>query len=87
MEAVRITITPLPFSPPLLSPPPFRLNKTSLFFPAKNSFKICCKHSENETEPKQGGVSIGGGGSKTDEYNTAMKKLMMNPYEYHHEFG
>lgn len=25
--------------------------------------------------------------SKMDEYNVAMKRLMRNPYEYHHDLG
>ncbi|KAH6805520.1 dual specificity protein phosphatase family protein [Perilla frutescens var. frutescens] len=92
--------TPFSFSSPLL-PSPFQFQKTAIFFsspkqinrnPTKNSFKspkIRCKLSENEieaTHSKQG-ISIRGSNSKTEEYNIAMKKLMMNPFEYHHEFG
>ncbi|MCL7026729.1 hypothetical protein MKW94_010876 [Papaver nudicaule] len=32
-------------------------------------------------------ISSSSGGGKMDEYNTAMKKMMRNPYEYHHELG
>ncbi|KAL6640562.1 hypothetical protein ACP70R_021685 [Stipagrostis hirtigluma subsp. patula] len=28
-----------------------------------------------------------GGGSRMEEYNTAMKRMMRNPYEYHHDLG
>ncbi|XP_047963845.1 phosphoglucan phosphatase LSF2, chloroplastic [Salvia hispanica] len=87
MEAVGRT--PFTFSSQLLSPPS-QLQKTAVFFSsspkqiAKDSFKshrICCKLPENEVGAAQGFST------KTDEYNIAMKKLMMNPYEYHHEFG
>ncbi|KAL1542071.1 Phosphoglucan phosphatase lsf2, chloroplastic [Salvia divinorum] len=80
---------PFTFSSPLLSPPS-QLQKTAVFFSsslkqiAKNSFKspkICCRLPENEAGATQGFST------KTDEYNIAMKKLMMNPYEYHYEFG
>ncbi|KAL6653336.1 hypothetical protein ACP70R_008914 [Stipagrostis hirtigluma subsp. patula] len=28
-----------------------------------------------------------GGGSRMEDYNTAMKRMMRNPYEYHHDLG
>ncbi|XP_057789555.1 phosphoglucan phosphatase LSF2, chloroplastic [Salvia miltiorrhiza] len=73
---------------------PFQLQKTGILFSspkqiAKNSLKspkICCKLPENDTEATTHSTQ-GFSSSKTDEYNIAMKKLMMNPYEYHHEFG
>lgn len=92
MEAVANTL--FSFSPPLQSSP-FQSQKTALFFspPKKSTRKkspnICCQLPENKTEvtlSKQGS-SISGSKSKTEEYNIAMKKLMMNPFEYHHEFG
>jgi hypothetical protein len=27
------------------------------------------------------------GGRKMEDYNTAMKRMMRNPYEYHHDLG
>ncbi|KAK4760019.1 hypothetical protein SAY87_023150 [Trapa incisa] len=33
-------------------------------------------------------AAVGGGsGSRMDEYNVAMKRMMRNPYEYHHDLG
>lgn len=74
------------------------LNKKNNFFSynhvlvSKNSSprlrKICCGLSDSEigenprsrilTKPKI---------NKMDEYNIAMKRMMRNPYEYHHDLG
>lgn len=74
------------------------LNKKNNFFSynhvlvSNNSsprlLKICCGLSESEigenprsrilTKPKI---------NKMDEYNIAMKRMMRNPYEYHHDLG
>ncbi|KAK3004493.1 hypothetical protein RJ639_018756 [Escallonia herrerae] len=45
--------------------------------------KISCKSSESgiQENPK----SKSGSGTKMEEYNTAMKRMMRNPYEYHHD--
>ncbi|KAK2982430.1 hypothetical protein RJ640_026273 [Escallonia rubra] len=49
------------------------------------SNKISCKSSESgiQENPK----SKSGSGTKVEEYNTAMKRMMRNPYEYHHDLG
>nr|CAB3463984.1 unnamed protein product [Digitaria exilis] len=31
--------------------------------------------------------AAGGGGRRMEDYNTAMKQMMHNPYEYHHDLG
>ncbi|GMP40078.1 hypothetical protein CsSME_00010656 [Camellia sinensis var. sinensis] len=41
--------------------------------PSRSS-KVSCMLSENPT-------------TKMEEYNIAMKKMMRNPYEYHHDLG
>ncbi|KAK9124696.1 hypothetical protein Sjap_014298 [Stephania japonica] len=46
---------------------------------------ICCKHSE-KTEVEENS-SLSSNGSKTGDYNTVMKRLMRNPFEYHHDLG
>ncbi|KAL0321775.1 UNVERIFIED_CONTAM: Phosphoglucan phosphatase LSF2, chloroplastic [Sesamum calycinum] len=48
--------------------------------------KISCKLQESETERNRS-VSINESRSKMEEYNIAMKKMMRNPYEYHHDLG
>ncbi|GAV62482.1 DSPc domain-containing protein [Cephalotus follicularis] len=50
--------------------------------------KISCSLSESEIgeTPTSNKVSFKFR-SKVEEYNTAMKKMMSNPYEYHHELG
>ncbi|KAH7654040.1 Dual specificity phosphatase protein [Dioscorea alata] len=58
----------------------------------RNSLKhgILCKISgsgtmgENTPGKVQAGVS---NGRKIEDYNTAMKRMMRNPYEYHHDLG
>ncbi|KAI3957955.1 hypothetical protein MKW98_020597 [Papaver atlanticum] len=59
----------------------------------KMSFQVSKSKGETEGEntisSSRSGSSTsgGGGGGKMDEYNTAMKKMMRNPYEYHHDLG
>ncbi|KAI3458447.1 hypothetical protein Pfo_015110 [Paulownia fortunei] len=58
----------------------------------KNSFKfpkISCKLPEGGTEANHSrqGFSISSSKNKMEEYNIAMKKMMRNPYEYHHDLG
>lgn len=50
--------------------------------------KISCTMPESEIKEnytKNG--SSGRSSSKMDEYNRAMKTMMRNPYEYHHDLG
>ncbi|KAL2541831.1 Phosphoglucan phosphatase LSF2 [Abeliophyllum distichum] len=56
---------------------------------SKNSFKltkISCKLPESEIEANKG-VSTSGPKRIMEDYNTAMKRMMRNPYEYHHDLG
>lgn len=51
-----------------------------------SSFKfkqISCKLPESETEANKG-ISTS---TKMEDYNIAMKRMMRNPYEYHHDLG
>ncbi|XP_022890994.1 phosphoglucan phosphatase LSF2, chloroplastic isoform X1 [Olea europaea var. sylvestris] len=51
-----------------------------------SSFKfkqISCKLPESETEANEG-ISTS---TKMEDYNVAMKRMMRNPYEYHHDLG
>ncbi|GFQ04398.1 phosphoglucan phosphatase lsf2 chloroplastic [Phtheirospermum japonicum] len=92
MEGVVKTSVSL--SLPLLNSP---LHNTCLFFsPSKqkqadpiwspnNSSKfpkISCRPSEGAQ-----GFPTSSSKGKMDDYNTAMKKMMRNPYEYHHDLG
>lgn len=42
--------------------------------------KICCKLSES-------GIEVSKSKDMMEEYNIAMKNMMRNPYEYHHDLG
>lgn len=58
----------------------------------KNPFKlskISCGVSEDGVEPKQKKPTTVSAipGSRTEDYNTTMKRMMRNPYEYHHDLG
>ncbi|KAK8355613.1 hypothetical protein V6Z12_A05G302200 [Gossypium hirsutum] len=52
--------------------------------------RIFCNLAETETgiddNPRNSKVSVRSK-SRMEEYNTAMKKMMRNPYEYHHDLG
>ncbi|ERN05405.1 phosphoglucan phosphatase LSF2, chloroplastic [Amborella trichopoda] len=71
------------------------LEKKDLGFSRKNPFSWRCDSMEDRV--KFGQILCKQFGSKTenprnsqskiDEYNTAMKRLMRNPYEYHHDLG
>ncbi|KAJ3680933.1 hypothetical protein LUZ60_015422 [Juncus effusus] len=43
--------------------------------------KLTCVSSERETVEKTGSKG------RMEEYNTAMKRMMRNPYDYHHDLG
>ncbi|KAK4486753.1 hypothetical protein RD792_006672 [Penstemon davidsonii] len=82
----------------ILIPP---LQTTSLFYCSKKMkassqrnipikfFNIFAKLPDSGTEAKNSGnrVSISDSNYKMEEYNLAMKKMMRNPYEYHHDLG
>ncbi|KAL3653404.1 Phosphoglucan phosphatase lsf2, chloroplastic [Castilleja foliolosa] len=86
--------TSLSLSLPLLNSPfqnnshflaPSKQKQADPIWPPNNSFKfpkISCRLSEGEK-----GFPTSSSRSKMDDYNTAMKKMMRNPYEYHHELG
>uniref|UniRef100_A0A1J3CAN0 Phosphoglucan phosphatase LSF2, chloroplastic n=1 Tax=Noccaea caerulescens TaxID=107243 RepID=A0A1J3CAN0_NOCCA len=57
-------------------------------FPRNLSSKVACKISGSGVGENQGtnGVSLSSK-NKMEDYNTAMKRLMRSPYEYHHDLG
>ncbi|KAI3879845.1 hypothetical protein MKX03_000464 [Papaver bracteatum] len=97
MEAVVVTATSFLFS----TSSPLQNNKksaTNLKFLSpssssnykKISFQVSKSKGETEvrnTMSSSRSSTSSGGGGKMDEYNTAMKKMMRNPYEYHHDLG
>ncbi|KAK8643223.1 hypothetical protein V6N13_012529 [Hibiscus sabdariffa] len=52
--------------------------------------RIICKMSETGTgiddNPRNSKISVGSK-NRMEEYNIAMKRMMRNPYEYHHDLG
>ncbi|TXG49999.1 hypothetical protein EZV62_025874 [Acer yangbiense] len=57
---------------------------------SKMGRRVSCKVSENEIEGNSSSSSIVSFKTKNnnmEDYNTAMKKMMRNPYEYHHDLG
>ncbi|KAI3858646.1 hypothetical protein MKW92_011319 [Papaver armeniacum] len=90
MEGVVVTSTNILFS----TSSPLKNNKksaTNLKFlspsSSSNCKKISCQASKIKSSRSSSSTDAGGGGGKMDEYNTAMKKMMRNPYEYHHDLG
>ncbi|XP_073043062.1 phosphoglucan phosphatase LSF2, chloroplastic isoform X1 [Primulina eburnea] len=77
----------------LFSRPPLQITSNK----NKSKFTSCfikfpcmfCKFSGNETESNQPSRMVPRITSKNkmEDYNTAMKTLMRNPYEYHHDLG
>ncbi|CAI9091848.1 OLC1v1026947C1 [Oldenlandia corymbosa var. corymbosa] len=63
----------------------------SMWMPTKKNLKliqISCKLPEDETEGiTSRAVALGTSRSRMEEYNLAMKRMMRNPYEYHHDLG
>lgn len=49
--------------------------------------KIYCNLSESEIEENPRSQILTKSKNKMEEYNTAMKRMMRNPYEYHHDLG
>ncbi|XP_077236935.1 dual specificity protein phosphatase (DsPTP1) family protein [Tasmannia lanceolata] len=66
---------------------PFFSNKSrfnsTLSIKFRQSNKISCKISGSGVEENSSSISK----SKMAEYNTAMKRMMRNPYDYHHDLG
>ncbi|GLT38456.1 hypothetical protein SLA2020_127060 [Shorea laevis] len=58
---------------------------------SKSHFKmgrICCKLSQSGIEDNLGNSEISvSSKNRMEEYNRAMKRMMRNPYEYHHDLG
>lgn len=61
---------------------------------SSNPFKLsrisCGGVSEDGVEPRQKPTTMRVSavpGSRTEDYNTAMKRMMRSPYEYHHDLG
>lgn len=50
---------------------------------------ICCKLSESgiEKNPTSTNRRVSETKDRMEEYNIAMKRMMKNPYEYHHDLG
>lgn len=61
----------------------FRVSKKKNF----NSNRVCCKLPESEIGEKSTINRPLNSKNKMEDYNTAMKKMMRNPYEYHHDLG
>jgi len=49
--------------------------------------KICCTLSESGIEENPTSKRVSKSNDLMEEYNIAMKKMMRNPYEYHHDLG
>ncbi|KAK9283184.1 hypothetical protein L1049_011420 [Liquidambar formosana] len=57
---------------------------------SKSSFrlsKIHCKQSESGVEEIPTSKRVSTSKNKMEEYNVAMRRMMKNPYEYHHDLG
>ncbi|CAM8916781.1 unnamed protein product [Rhodiola kirilowii] len=67
--------------------PILRIRTAALTNPFRLS-KICCsKQPGSEVGESLTSKRVSNSGNKMDEYNTAMKQMMRNPYEYHHDLG
>ncbi|KAM3309109.1 phosphoglucan phosphatase LSF2, chloroplastic [Capsicum chacoense] len=75
--------SPLQNNPLLFSSSLRKKNANSFCNFTKSSLQISCKLPESEVEENRGRVSS----NNMEEYNLAMKRMMRNPYEYHHELG
>lgn len=57
---------------------------------SRNSSKmsrVSCKLSESGIEEKPTSIGVSNTENRMEDYNTAMKRMMRNPYEYHHDLG
>ncbi|KAF3327384.1 phosphoglucan phosphatase LSF2 [Carex littledalei] len=85
MEALtKSPISSLPSSP---NPnPSFALRKPTRLFP--RSIRNLSRHmSINCTSSDRELVTQRSSSNRMEDYNTAMKRMMRNPYEYHHDLG
>uniref|UniRef100_A0ABC8QTY0 Phosphoglucan phosphatase LSF2, chloroplastic n=1 Tax=Ilex paraguariensis TaxID=185542 RepID=A0ABC8QTY0_9AQUA len=68
-----------------------KLSSFNLIRVSRNSFnykRISCKLSESGIEMKPTSNEVSSSSkNKMEEYNIAMKRMMRNPYEYHHDLG
>ncbi|XP_065870739.1 phosphoglucan phosphatase LSF2, chloroplastic isoform X2 [Euphorbia lathyris] len=69
-----------------------RNKSTSKFLVPKACFRIArinCKLTESgiEENPTRKEFSSSSSNNRMEEYNIAMKRMMRNPYEYHHDLG
>lgn len=53
----------------------------------KKMNQIYCKFPESGVEENSKSRTTSNSKNRMEEYNIAMKKMMRNPYEYHHELG
>jgi hypothetical protein len=77
-------LTKTPVSSLLSSPLAPRKPTELLLSPRRNRyrhFSINCSNSERAVVEKRSS------NNKMEDYNTAMKRMMRNPYEYHHDLG
>jgi hypothetical protein len=51
------------------------------------SNKVYCGLPESGIEKKSTSNKAANSKKVVEEYNTAMKRMMRNPYEYHHDLG
>ncbi|KAJ4849946.1 hypothetical protein Tsubulata_003826, partial [Turnera subulata] len=68
----------------------FTSSKSNLMAPKIHSkmCRISCKVPESgvEENPTRNASSLSSK-NRMEDYNTAMKRMMRNPYEYHHDLG
>lgn len=91
MGAVGNSCFHLAFKNPLENGVVLMKNKSSCkFMVPSNSFKvkrISCKLSESGVEKSPSSNRASNSKNRMEDYNTIMKKMMRNPYEYHHDLG
>ncbi|KAH7537656.1 phosphoglucan phosphatase LSF2, chloroplastic [Ziziphus jujuba] len=94
MEAVRNSCFSSVFIAPLESDVLLKKNKNRYAYNhirvTNNSFKsnrIYCKLPEGGIEENPTSMRPSNFRNKMEEYNIAMKRMMRNPYEYHHDLG
>ncbi|XP_027338792.1 phosphoglucan phosphatase LSF2, chloroplastic [Abrus precatorius] len=82
----RVPVHTQPFSKQM------KMNKSACGFvvPLKYSVtrsQICCKLSESGIEENPTSKKASKSKDRMEDYNLAMKRMMRNPYEYHHDLG
>ncbi|XP_034704306.1 phosphoglucan phosphatase LSF2, chloroplastic [Vitis riparia] len=91
MGAIGNSCFHLAFKNPLENGVVLMKNKSSckLMVPS-NSFKvkrISCKLPESGVEESATSNRVSNSNNRMEDYNTVMKGMMRNPYEYHHDLG